>query len=195
MCQGLTTASGRNRSSVAGPIPGTLTRSSSSTKGWCSTRHRTIALARFGPIPGSASSSAWDARFKSSFLRESLDSDTSSGFRRRAAPVADRLGRLTWGAKRPTVLLPRPGTRSRSERWRNCPLSWRSRTIARASPGPMPGSRSSWTSLARFGSIRSPRVSGWRRRSARLRISPAAASAESTSPAASRPAAVSSVSV
>ena len=50
---------------VSGPIPSTWTRPSAERKGPWRMRWSTMASARAGPIPGSAQSSAMDARLRS----------------------------------------------------------------------------------------------------------------------------------
>ncbi len=135
-------------------MPGTASRSSGSRNPPLRWRNSTILPASSGPIPGSCTSSSSPARFRS------------------ISPRCERLAdgtdvRARCGASRETDFSPSPTTRSRSSRDPKGPFSRRSRTIAEAFAGPIPGSRLSSVSSAKFGSSRSPAASGTAARSSR----------------------------
>jgi len=76
--------SGRRASSVFGPMPETLPNSSSEAKAPCAARYCKIRLALTSPIPGNASSSAWEARLMSrsaDALADALDGAVAGSLR------------------------------------------------------------------------------------------------------------------
>ncbi len=149
-----------------------------------------MASAFTGPIPGKPRSSWAEARLRSILVR--LE---PGGARPSPTPLLPAVrgpregGRLMKGATLLTLLLPRPGTCSKSAREPKWPRSRRHSKIPRAKAGPTPGRRSSSLSPAVLMSILSPGTSGWRLRSWSLWRDSATASAESRSPALTIPAA------
>ena len=144
-CQGEALAPGRSRRTVAGPIPGTFSRSSTVANGPCAARHSTMRRASAGPIPGSVASSSAVARFTSTGPdRAPVEAAARLGERSQSATEAD-----DWEGSRVDTG-PCPASRGRFASPLlpvPCPLSpppasARYGPASRSSAGPTPGTAS-----------------------------------------------------
>jgi hypothetical protein len=162
---------------MAGPIPETRERSDREEKAPFP-RSETIRAARTGPTPGSRWSSSSPARFTSMITR----GETSEGGDRPPRRPGGALDRSSHGSSRATEVGPMPRTAIRSFEVRNTIPPSLAATIARAVLGPIPGSRSSSMTSARFGSIRSPSSSGRRARASSTAASRVASACSSRTP-------------
>ena len=145
---------GRNLSTVAGPIPGTVVRASMLANGPCDSRYATIAAARPGPTPGSVAKSLAVAELRPILAGWAVC--LWDGLPGRGTPE-----KRTWPSSRRSRPGPTPGRASSAAKPPKSPCAFRSSTIRRARSGPIPGSRAISAAGARSRSISSPSLSGF----------------------------------